>query len=88
MVFDRDIGYGFEGILSYELKAALYAGDNHPEIRSFIVGLGGRDVTHDDLYHGVKKAIAERGNPDIQASVHTEFIGMQLEELGFKKEVN
>ena len=88
VVFDRDVGYGYEGILSYELKAALYAANNHPEIRSFIVGLGGRDVTHDDLYNGVKKSIAEQGNHDIQANVHTEFIGTQLEELGYKKEVN
>jgi pyruvate/2-oxoacid:ferredoxin oxidoreductase alpha subunit len=44
IVFDRDIGYGYEGVLSYELKAALYGLKNKPNIKGFIVGLGGRDV--------------------------------------------
>ena len=40
VVFDRDVGYGYEGILCYELKAALYGAANQPFIKGYIVGLG------------------------------------------------
>lgn len=85
VVFDRDIGYGYEGILAYELKAALYASENRPIIRGFIVGLGGRNITPEDLISGVKKAIAEKDNRQVQLATHTDFIGLKLDLLGFKK---
>lgn len=86
VVFDRDVGYGMEGILAAELKSALYAADHRPIIRGFIVGLGGRDITADQLINGVKKAIEEQDNREVQLDTHVDFIGLQLNELGFKKE--
>ncbi|RLI65304.1 MAG: pyruvate ferredoxin oxidoreductase [Promethearchaeia archaeon] len=86
VVFDRDVGYGMEGILAAELKTALYAADHRPIIRGFIVGLGGRDITADQLILGVKTAIAEKDDRTVQQNTHVDFIGVQLEELGFKKE--
>ena len=56
VVFDRDVGYGYEGILCYELKAALYGAANQPFIKGYIVGLGGRDVTPEQLRFGIQKA--------------------------------
>ncbi|GAH14463.1 unnamed protein product, partial [marine sediment metagenome] len=85
VVFDRDIGYGYEGILSYELKAALYPSENRPVIRGFIVGLGGRDITPEDLIGGVKKAVSEKDDRNVQMATHTDFIGLKLDQLGFKK---
>ena len=85
-MFDRDVGYGMEGILAAELKTALYAADHRPIIRGFIVGLGGRDITADQLILGVKTAIAEKDDRTVQQNTHVDFIGVQLEELGFKKE--
>jgi pyruvate/2-oxoacid:ferredoxin oxidoreductase alpha subunit len=83
VVFDREVGYGYEGILAYELKAALYGATNQPYIKGFIVGLGGRDVIINDLKEGVLRAIeAEKTHNN---DTHTEFIGTRLEELGFKK---
>lgn len=86
VVFDRDVGYGMEGILCSELKSALYASDHHPIIRGFIVGLGGRDITADQLVQGVKQAIADQDDRSIQTDTHVDYIGLQLDELGFKKE--
>jgi pyruvate/2-oxoacid:ferredoxin oxidoreductase alpha subunit len=83
IVFDRDVGYGFEGILCYELKAALYDSDIHPKVKGYIVGLGGRDVTVEQLIGGVEQAIATQDQKSDE--IHTEFLGTQLEELGFKK---
>jgi pyruvate/2-oxoacid:ferredoxin oxidoreductase alpha subunit len=57
IVFDREIGYGYEGVLSYELKAALYGLKNRPNIKGFIVGLGGRDVKTEHIISGVHKAL-------------------------------
>ena len=77
VVFDRDIGYGYEGVLSYELKAALYGLKQSPFIKGFIVGLGGRDVTDQHIIQGVKKAIIESEKGII--SHETDFIGLKLE---------
>lgn len=88
VVFDRDVGYGMEGILCSELKSALYAADNRPVIRGFIVGLGGRDITANQLVDGVKQAISEKDNKTVQQDVHVDFIGTELEELGFTKEAH
>jgi len=80
VVFDRDIGYGYEGVLSYELKAALYGLKQAPFIKGFIVGLGGRDVTDQHIIQGVTKAIKESEKGII--SHKTDYIGLNLEALG------
>jgi pyruvate/2-oxoacid:ferredoxin oxidoreductase alpha subunit len=90
VVFDRDIGYGYEGVLSYELKSALYGLKTPPYIKGFIVGLGGRDVTTDHLIEGIQKAINQEKTGEISHT--TEFLGLRLNELkdydeeGFYKE--
>lgn len=84
IVFDRDIGYGFEGVLSYELKAALYGLKNSPFIKGFIVGLGGRDVTNEHITNGVYKGLEASKKGEITHD--TEFLGLKLEELDFLKQ--
>ncbi|MFX1356248.1 MAG: hypothetical protein ACFFA8_03105, partial [Promethearchaeota archaeon] len=79
VVFDREIGYGYEGVLCYELKSALYRLKNSPFIKGFIVGLGGRDVTNQHIIDGVKKAIEQEKTGEI--SQNTEFLGLRLNEL-------
>lgn len=56
-VIDRDISFGHEGIISQELKAALYPGG--PAVHGFVAGLGGRDVTPDDLEEALDRAQRE-----------------------------
>jgi 2-oxoisovalerate ferredoxin oxidoreductase alpha subunit len=79
IVFDRDIGYGYEGVLSYELKAALYGLKNRPSIKGFIVGLGGRDVKTKHIIAGVHKALDEF-KKGISTN-KTDFLGLKLAEL-------
>jgi pyruvate/2-oxoacid:ferredoxin oxidoreductase alpha subunit len=79
VVFDRDVGYGYEGVLSYELKAALYNSASHPIINGFIVGLGGRDIRHEDLEQGIKTALKAGREPENVFKTH--FIGLQLKDL-------
>jgi len=79
IVFDRDIGYGYEGVLSYELKAALYGLNKRPNIKGFIVGLGGRDVKTEHIITGVRRALN-----DFEQGIFTnktEFLGLRLDEL-------
>ncbi|MFX1568070.1 MAG: pyruvate ferredoxin oxidoreductase [Promethearchaeota archaeon] len=80
IVFDREIGYGYEGVLSYELKASLYGLKNRPNIKGFIVGLGGRDVRTEHIITGIHKAL-----DDFKKGIYTnktEFLGLKLDELG------
>jgi len=81
IVFDRAIGYGYEGVLCYELKAALYGLQDPPFIKGFIVGLGGRDVKGEHIIKGVHRALelAKKG----EITYETEFYGLKLDELDF-----
>jgi len=79
IVFDRDIGYGYEGVLSYELKAALYGLKSRPNIKGFIVGLGGRDVKTKHIITGVHKALDEF-KEEISTN-KTDFLGLKLNDL-------
>ncbi|TFG01268.1 MAG: pyruvate ferredoxin oxidoreductase [Promethearchaeota archaeon] len=81
IVFDRDIGYGYEGVLCYELKAALYGLKDAPFIKGYIVGLGGRDVKSEHIIQGVHKALEESEKGEI--SYKTEFYGLDLDKLDF-----
>jgi pyruvate/2-oxoacid:ferredoxin oxidoreductase alpha subunit len=83
IVFDREIGYGYEGVLAYELKAALYGLKNCPFIKGFIVGLGGRDVKSEHLIDGVHRALEQSKKGEI--IYETEFLGLKLDELDFLK---
>ncbi len=51
-VIDRDYGFGspfHSGVLANEVRAALYPVENPPKIISLIAGLGGREVSTDDV---------------------------------------
>jgi pyruvate/2-oxoacid:ferredoxin oxidoreductase alpha subunit len=48
-VIDRNISFGHEGIFFTETKAAMYNTPNPPKTYGFIAGLGGRDVTPEDI---------------------------------------
>lgn len=51
-VIDRDYSFGstfYGGVLSNELRSALYPVANRPKILSFIAGLGGREVNTDNV---------------------------------------
>ncbi|MBD3197724.1 MAG: pyruvate ferredoxin oxidoreductase [Candidatus Lokiarchaeota archaeon] len=79
IVFDRDIGYGHEGVLCYELKAALYGLQEPPYIKGFIIGLGGRDINDDQIIFGIKKGLKD--SKERKFTSQTEFIGLKLDQL-------
>jgi pyruvate/2-oxoacid:ferredoxin oxidoreductase alpha subunit len=48
-VIDRNISFGHSGIFAQEIKSALYGLAGAPPIFDYIIGIGGRDVTPDDI---------------------------------------
>jgi pyruvate/2-oxoacid:ferredoxin oxidoreductase alpha subunit len=48
-VIDRNLTAGLGGIFASEIKSTLYGAENCPIIFSAVAGLGGRDVTPDDV---------------------------------------
>lgn len=62
-VIEKDISVGIgEGALYSEIKGLLYASDLHPKPLGFVVGLGGRDVSLenvDEIISIAKKAMTE-----------------------------
>lgn len=49
MVIDRNLSVGHGGIFCNEIKSALFGIPNPPKIHSVIAGLGGRDVTPEEV---------------------------------------
>ncbi|USS41407.1 pyruvate ferredoxin oxidoreductase [Thermococcus aggregans] len=65
-VLDRNFSFGQEGILFNEAKGVLYNTDARPIMKNYIVGLGGRDLTVNDVKAIAKnmKEIIEKGKLD------------------------
>jgi pyruvate/2-oxoacid:ferredoxin oxidoreductase alpha subunit len=49
VVIDRNLTAGLGGVFASEVQAALYPLENRPLIFTFVAGLGGRDVTPEDV---------------------------------------
>src|SRR5881296_1381661 len=52
-VIDRDYSFGspfYSGVVANEIRAAMYNAEKRPPLLSFISGLGGREVTLEDVY--------------------------------------
>ena len=47
--FDRGVSYGFGGHVANDIRASLYHYKDHPMVKSYIGGLGGRDMTVPDI---------------------------------------
>jgi len=56
IVIDRNISVGFEGALFSEVKASLF-GKSDTTVYGFIAGLGGKDVTYNDVETMCKKVV-------------------------------
>lgn len=57
VILDKSVSYGNEGIISSEIKSALYGNNTPTAIRNFIVGLGGRDVKAREIVEATKRSV-------------------------------
>lgn len=62
-VIDRNMSYGHGGVISMEIKAAMYNEQQRPIIFGFITGLCGLPVTP-DLITAILEYTYQRGKPD------------------------
>ncbi len=62
-VLDRDISHGSGGIWAQEIRSALCGQPRIPDVHSFLVGLGGRDITVDTIMECYETAKAKE-RPD------------------------
>jgi pyruvate/2-oxoacid:ferredoxin oxidoreductase alpha subunit len=62
-VIDRNITFGHGGIWTQEIKSALYDETVRPKIFSYIIGIGGRDVTPADIQEIVDFTLAHDSPP-------------------------
>src|SRR5882672_7441631 len=68
-IIDRDYSFGSpfgSGVVANEIRAALYNSERRPPLLSFICGLGGREVTLEDVYKATDLcyAAAKAGKSD------------------------
>ncbi|MEO0091994.1 MAG: pyruvate ferredoxin oxidoreductase [candidate division WOR-3 bacterium] len=56
-VIDRNISFGHSGVFAQEIKSALYGLAGAPPVFDYIIGIGGRDVTPDDIREIIEHTI-------------------------------
>lgn len=77
-VIDRDYSFGSPfaaGVVANEIRAALYNAERRPPLLSFICGLGGREVTLEDVHRAVDMCYraAQSGKSDTR----THWLGVR-----------
>ncbi len=78
-VIDRDYSFGsafHSGVLATEVRSALYPMESPPKIISFIAGLGGREVSADNVIEMADMAFDAAGGGDINDQ-DTHWIGVR-----------
>jgi pyruvate ferredoxin oxidoreductase alpha subunit len=61
VVVDRNISAGLGGVFASEVKSALFSLEKRPSVYSVIAGLGGRDVTPQDMSGIIEHVLAADG---------------------------
>jgi len=72
-VIDRDYSFGspfHSGVVANEIRASLYNADKRPPLLSFICGLGGREVTLEDVNKAVDMCYAAAKSGKADAKTH------------------
>jgi pyruvate/2-oxoacid:ferredoxin oxidoreductase alpha subunit len=58
LVFDKALSYGYEGPICSDLRGSLLGVEGAPDVFGAVCGLGGRDVSPDDLADAARRAIS------------------------------
>jgi pyruvate/2-oxoacid:ferredoxin oxidoreductase alpha subunit len=59
LVFDKALSYGYEGPICADLRGSLLGVEDAPAVFGAICGLGGRDVSPEQLADAARRAVAE-----------------------------
>jgi pyruvate ferredoxin oxidoreductase alpha subunit len=74
-VVEKAISFGSTGPVFADVSAALINRATRPRLRNFIVGLGGREITREDINGMIDGLLA--GNGPVQ-----QFVGLREEPHG------
>lgn len=77
LVFDKALSYGYDGPICTDLRGAMLGVDQEPAVFGAVCGLGGRDVSPDDLAEATRRALA-----DLEAGMRvraSDWINLKLE---------
>src|SRR5439155_26389637 len=72
-VIDRDYSFGSpfgSRVVANEIRAALYNAERRPRLLSFICGLGGREVTLEDVYKATDMCYGAAKSGKSDATTH------------------
>jgi pyruvate ferredoxin oxidoreductase alpha subunit len=72
-IIDRDYSFGSpfgSGVVANEIRAALYNAEKRPPLLSFICGLGGREVTLEDVYKATDQCYAAAASGKSDSKTH------------------
>jgi pyruvate/2-oxoacid:ferredoxin oxidoreductase alpha subunit len=77
LVFDKALSYGYDGPICTDLRGSLLGVEGAPAVFGAVCGLGGRDVSPDDLAAAARRALA-----DLDAGARTrptDWVNLRLE---------
>ena len=72
-IMEKAFSLGASGILGDEIKAALYATPYRPEISTFFIGLGGRDIPKSSIVNVYNQVKAKQQN-NVFVDLKTELV--------------
>jgi len=76
-VFDRDLSFGYEGAICTDVKGAIYGKLNPlPQVINYVGGLGGRDVTINEIKSIYLNLLGKEDFPREEKS-KTRFVGLR-----------
>jgi pyruvate ferredoxin oxidoreductase alpha subunit len=74
-VIDRDISFGYEGTVFTNINSALGGLSRPPETFDFVGGMGGRDISKEDLEQMFLRLLGEAGAEELE---RVQFFGMKV----------
>jgi pyruvate ferredoxin oxidoreductase alpha subunit len=74
-IIDRDISFGYEGTVFTNINSALSRLSNTPETVNFVCGIGGRDISKEDLEGMFLQLLDGSGSGELE---RVQFIGMRV----------
>lgn len=75
-VIDKDISFGYEGTIFTNVNSALVQLDRLPKTMNFIAGLGGRDITKENIEDMFKKLIEVSSGKELD---RIQFVNVRCE---------
>ncbi|AKL94062.1 porA:pyruvate:ferredoxin oxidoreductase, alpha subunit [Clostridium aceticum] len=77
-VIDKDISFGYEGTVYTNVNSALAKGGQDIQSLNFIAGLGGRDISKEDI-QGMFEKLQEVPGTKVEKHVHFINVGVEID---------